>query len=84
MSTVSVNLDTTQYVQVNTGARTIYIQSLRDDVRVALSETKPAVSNVGCHPLNGSHPIVPFLDPGTNVWALATTDNCSLIASEPG
>lgn len=82
MPTVSVNLDTTQYVQVNTGLNPMLLQAHRDTVRVTLSEAKPTKGNTVFHIIGREDPILKFDSIDTNVWALATTDKSSLIASE--
>jgi hypothetical protein len=82
MATVSVNLDPTQYVQVNTGFNPLLLQSHRDDVRITLSELKPAKTNSVYHTLGGNDDPMQFLSLDTNVWALPTSDKCSLVATE--
>ena len=84
MPTVSVNLDTTQYVQVNTGLNPLLLQAHRDAVRVTLSDTKPAKSNTVFHIIGREDPILQFNSIDVNVWALSTTDKSSLIVSETG
>lgn len=85
MSTARVNLDTTQYVRVTSDplvASSLLLQSHRDTVRIAFSDVKPAKGNEVFHELGGEHP--PFNIPrvDTAVWALATTDRCSLTATQ--
>jgi len=82
MPTVSVNLDTTQYVQVNTALNPMVLQALRDAVRITLSEAKPAVTNTVFHLLEGKDAPLQLNSIDTNVWALAMTDESSLIVSE--
>jgi hypothetical protein len=82
MPTVSVNLDTTQYVKVNTVFNPMVLQCLRDSVRITISPTKPAVSNAVFHSLSGKDAPLSLNSIDTNVWALAVTDNSSLIVSE--
>ena len=82
MPTVSVNLSTTEYVQVNTALNPMMLQCLRDSVRITLSEAKPAKSNTVFHLLSGGDDPLPFNSVDTNVWALAVTDKSSLIVSE--
>ena len=55
---------------------------MRDTVRIALSPTKPALSNEVFHTLDGSDPVFPVNALDTDVWALAMTDRCSLVVSE--
>lgn len=82
MPTAQVALDTTQYVQINTGFNPMMIQAHRDAVRIVLSAAKPAVSNTVFHLLESKHPPLQLLSLDTNVWALATSDRCSLFVSE--
>ncbi len=82
MPTSIVNLDPTQYVQVNSTLGQILLQSLRDEVRIALSDLKPAKSNTAFHTLSGSDGPLPINAIDTNVWALSVTDRSSLIISE--
>lgn len=82
MPTVSVNLSTDEYVQVNTNLNPILLQAHRDSVRVTLSDTKPAKSNSVFHVVGRDDPILQFNSIDANVWALATTETSSLIASE--
>ena len=82
MPTVSVNLSTTEYVQINSGLNPLLLQSHRDDVRVVLSSVKPAKTNGVYHTLGGDDDLLKFDSIDTNVWVLATTDNCSLVVSE--
>lgn len=82
MPTVSANLDTSQYVQVNTGSNPIMLQSHRDTVRIVLNETKPALSNTVYHELSGADPILQLDSIDTNVWALAMTDRSALTVTE--
>lgn len=82
MPTVSVNLDTTQYVQVNTAFNPMVLQSLRDEVRITLSELKPTVGNAVFHTLSGKDAPLHFSSIDTNVWVLAKTPHSTLIVSE--
>ena len=82
MPTSIVNLDVTQYVQVNSSLGQILLQSLRDEVRVTLSDLKPAKSNTAFHTMRGSDNPLPINAIDTNVWALSLTDRSSLIVSE--
>jgi len=82
MPTVSVNLDTTQYVQVNSAFNPMVLQAHRDEVRITLSELKPAKSNTVFHILSGDDAPLHLNSIDTNVWALAITDKSSLIVSE--
>lgn len=82
MPTVSVNLDTTQYVQVNSGFNPMVLQCHRDSVRITLSAAKPVLGNAVFHLLSGDDAPLKFDSIDTNVWALAITDKSSLIVSE--
>ena len=85
MPTTSVNLDTTQYVRVTSDPLTpssLLLQSHRDTVRIAFSDVKPARDNIVFHELSGAHPPwnIPMTE--TAVWALATSDRCTLTSTE--
>lgn len=83
MPTAQVALDTTQYVRVNVGLNRLMLQSMRDAVRIAVSDAKPAVSNTSFHILTGADSPLQFDTLDANVWALATSaDNCTLIVTE--
>jgi hypothetical protein len=82
MPTVAVNLDTTQYVKVNTSFNPIMLQAHRDSVRIALSPAKPAKGNSVFHVIGGDDVPMHIGSPDTNIWALAVTDNSSLVVSE--
>lgn len=82
MPTVSVNLDISQYVQVNTALNPMILQAHNDSVRIAISDTKPAKSNVVYHLLGGGDNPLSFNSLDTNVWALAVTDKSNLIVTE--
>ena len=82
MPTVSVNLDTTQYVQVNTSLNPLILQAHRDAVRITLSDSKPTKGNSVFHLLGGDDNPLPFDSIDTNVWALAVSDRSSLVVSE--
>ena len=82
MPTVSVNLDTSQYVKVNAGFNPMVLQCLRDSVRITLSAAQPVVGNAVFHILGGKDAPLQLNSIDTNVWALAITDKSSLIVSE--
>lgn len=82
MPTVSVNLDTSQYVQVNTAFNPMVLQAQNDTVRITLSAAQPVVDNKVFHILGGKDAPLHFPSIDTNVWALAITDKSSLIVSE--
>jgi len=82
MPTVSVSLDKTQYVQVNTALNPITLQAKRDQVRIALSALKPADDTDKFHILAGKDAPLQFNSLDTNVWVLAMSEESSLIVSE--
>jgi hypothetical protein len=82
MSTVEVALSTSQYVRVNIGLNTMILQAHRDSVRIVCSELQPIPANTAFHLLGGDRPPQTFPFNDTNVWALASSINSSLIASE--
>jgi hypothetical protein len=84
MPTVKVNLDTTQYIQVNTSLNPLLLQAHRDTVRIALSAVKPSRSNTVFHLLGDGDEPLQFFSIDTDVWALAMTDRSSLVVSETG
>jgi uncharacterized protein YqgC (DUF456 family) len=82
MPTVSVALDKTQYVQVNTAFNPITLQSKRDTVRIVFSALQPADDTTAFHILGGKDTPLQFNSIDTNVWALSMSDESSLIVSE--
>lgn len=82
MATTLAALTTTAYVKVNTGKNPLMLQSLRDDVRLAFSATQPAVSNSVFHTLGGNDDILQLSSIDVDLWALATSSNCSLVVTE--
>jgi len=82
MSTSVALLDTTQYVKVNSERHYVMLQSLRDTVRVAFSDTQPVVSNIAFHTLDGSDEPLRLHDIDTDVWVLAMTNRSSLVITE--
>lgn len=82
MPTSLVNLSTTEYVKVNSQLNGIVLQSLRDRVRLSFSVAKPAVTNTVYHVLSGADDPLSIRNMDTDLWALATSDNCSLVATE--
>lgn len=82
MATSSVTLDTTQYVRINIGYKSMILQAHRDAVRVVVSDAKPVITNTAFHLIgDGSDPF-PLNIVNTNVWALAMSDKSSLIVTE--
>lgn len=82
MPTGIANLDTTQYVKINQGLNPMILQSNRDQVRVALSEVKPAKGNTAFHQLCGGDAPLYLRTIDTNVWAIALTESASLTVTE--
>ena len=85
MSTTRVNLDVTQYVRVTSDPlqpSSLLLQSHRDTVRIAVSDVKPARDNTVFHELGEKDGIQNIQLTETAVWALATTDKCTLTATE--
>ena len=81
MSTSLASLDRTQYVKVNVGHNPILLQSPRDAVRIVFSAVKPALSNDTFHILQHDEDMnIPYND--ADVWALSTSDTCSLVVTE--
>jgi len=82
MPTVSVALDITQYVQINTAFNPMVLQAHLDAVRVVINDVKPSVDNTVFHLLSGKDAPLHFNSIDTDVWALAITNRSSLIVSE--
>lgn len=84
MGTSVANLSTNDYVKINSERKSITLQSLRDEVRIALSSVKPALGNVVFHTLNGGDNTLQFFNIETDVWALAVTESSKLVITETG
>lgn len=84
MATSAVNLDVTQYVRINAGLNPLILQAHRDSVRIVFSDVKPARSNTAFHVLGEKDGPYGPVEINTNVWALATSDNSSLMVTEDG
>lgn len=82
MPTVSVALDQTQYVRINTALNPMLLQAPRDTVRITLSELKPSLNNTVYHTLGGQDEPLQFHSVDVNVWALSMSDRSSLIVTE--
>ena len=82
MTTSVANLDPTQYVKVNTNRNSITLQSMRDEIRIALSDVEPAISNTVFHTLNGGDNPLQFLNIETDVWVLSMTNRSKLTITE--
>lgn len=82
MATSIANLDTNQYVRINQGLNPMILQSNRDQVRVALSDAKPAKGNTAFHQLIGGDAPLYLRSVDTNVWALSVSDRASLTVTE--
>ena len=81
-TTASANLSTSEYVLINAARKPMYLQSHGDAVRLIYSADKPSVNATAFHILRGSDPILPVDFVDTSVWALATSDHCSLAVTE--
>ncbi len=81
MPTLSVNLDTTQYVKVNSDRGSLILQAFNDSVRVTLSDNKPIKSNNVFHLLGGKDAPLHLNSLGSDLWVLPVTDRSSLIVS---
>lgn len=84
MPTSLVALKTTEYVKVNSSLSPLVLQSLRDQVNIALSVAKPSINNTVFHTLDGSDSPLQLFDLDVDVWALATSDCCALVVTETG
>ncbi len=82
MPTSSVNLITGEYVRVNQGLNSLILQSNLDVVKIAFSNLKPIASNLAFHKLARDDEPLSVDKTDVNVWALATTDNTSLVVTE--
>lgn len=82
MPTNLVNLSQDEYVKVNSDLNGIILQSLRDRVRLTFSAAKPVKSNAVYHVLGGDDDPLPIRNMDTDLWALATSDRCSLVVTE--
>jgi len=82
MATAKVNLDVSQYVKINNTAVQLLLQAHRDSVRIAISASKPALSNTAFHLLGGKDAPLTINVVDEDVWALAMTDKSSLIITE--
>lgn len=79
MATARVLLDTTQYVRVTDRFDIIWLQCLRDTVRIVFSNDKPSRNNTTFHLIAGDDPMMEFDNVDTSIWALATTPESTLI-----
>lgn len=82
MTTSVANLVKTQYVKINSRRESITLQSLRDTVRIALSDVKPALANTVYHTLGGGDDPLQLTNIDTDVWALSVSDNSLLVFTE--
>ena len=82
MATSFVTLDTTQYVRINIGYKSMILQAHNDSVRVVVSELKPVKGNTAYHTLGGGDAPLHLNIVNDNVWVLAVTDKSSLIVTE--
>ena len=77
-----MTLDLTQYVRINVGYTSMILQAHRDEVRIVISESKPALNNTAFMSLGGGDDPLPLPIINTNVWVLAVSDKSSLIVTE--
>lgn len=86
MSTSVAVLDETQYVKVSNGGTALLLQSHRDTIRIAFSDTQPARSNTAYHEIGGTDHkgVIELQYANTPVWALAMTDRHRLTVTELG
>jgi hypothetical protein len=82
MATSSANLTTTDYVKVNSTLNPIVLQAHSDAVRIVISGVQPARGNAVFHILHGGSDPLHLGSLDTDVWALATSDESSLIVTE--
>ena len=82
MATASVVLDTTQYVRVNIDLNPIMLQAHRDAVRIVFVDDQPARSNNIFHLLGDGKDPLQMSTIDTNVWALAMSNESSLMVTE--
>lgn len=73
METTEIQVSLTEYIQVNTGLGPITIEPNEREVRVAVSETQPALSNTAYHRISAKNRIQ-FTKPSTNTWVLGTVE----------
>ena len=81
MPTNRVNLSTTNYVRINIGYGPLIVESLTGDIHVALSETKPAVTNIAFHKLTDRNRLT-FDRLDTNVWVLGKNTGAQAVVTE--
>lgn len=83
MPTGNVALDTSRYVKISNGKESLILQSHRDTVRIAVSESQPDIENTAFHEIGGAgaggrQNMLPLSYTSQAVWALATTGNCRI------
>lgn len=82
MSTSHAALSETEYVLISSSRSSVILQSLRDEVKIVLSDVKPAVDNIVHHTLSGSDSPLFIPSPDTNIWAIARTNRHYLVITE--
>ena len=82
MATSIVALDLTQYVRINVGYTSMILQAHRDEVRIVISEAKPAIANDAFMSLGGNDAPLHLDIVDTNVWVLSVSNRSSLIVTE--
>lgn len=82
MTTRSVNLSTTEYVKANQDRKSALLQSFRDEVRLVMSDVKPALGNTVFHTLKGGDRPQQLYNMDGDIWALAMTDRSKLTITE--
>ena len=81
VATNRITLDPTQYVKVNQGQGRFKIQSLQGDCYIAMTDSKPAVSNRVAHILR-SDTTFDFDAHDTNVWVLPREAGTQVVITE--
>jgi hypothetical protein len=82
MPTAVANLNTDTYTRINIGQNPITLQALKETVRIVFSEAQPVKGTPVFHPLQGDSAPWRIEYNDTNVWALATCDEGSLVVTE--
>lgn len=81
MATSRISLDQSQYVRVNFGLNPLIIEANEGEIRVAVTENQPAVSNVAYHRVTDRNRLI-IESPDTNVWVLATSGAQKAVVTE--
>lgn len=81
MATSRIALDTTQYVRVNFGFNPMVIEANEGEIRVAVTENQPAVTNLAFHRVTDRQRLeLDSVD--ANVWVLALSKNQKAVVTE--